>query len=85
MRSDWLAILIGMVVLQMMFLWEIDISVSALLISTTLDIPTIATNGWMIISPMLAYHIGLAGVIVNSFFMACISVHLLLKKVDKIE
>lgn len=68
-RGDWICVIIFLVVLQMAFLWCIDISVSALINQG------FVTNGFFMNDPMQAYHIGLYGSILTFVLLAFISVH----------
>ena len=76
-KGDWIATILGMVIIEMIFLWEIDISVSAMVLQATLGQEIIVSNGWIIGSPSFTYHVGLYGTIINLFLMACIGIHLL--------
>lgn len=81
-KMDWIGVFIGQVIIQMIFLWEIDISVSAMTLQATLGIPMGTGNGWLFMNPATTYHIGLYGIIVNLFFMAIFGIHLVLKEKD---
>ena len=68
-KGDWVCVIIFLVVLQMAFLWCVDISVSALINQG------FVTNGFFINNPMQAYHIGLYGSILNFVILSFILVH----------
>lgn len=75
--SDKVLIVIFFVMLQVIFLWSVDISVSALLSGG------IVTNGFRVADPMIAYHIGLYGTIISTFCLVIILVNELLPKERK--
>ena len=79
-KDDWIAVFVGQVIIQMIFLWEIDISVSAMTLQAVLHVPMEASNGLFGINPSITYHIGLYGTIANLFFMALFGIHHVLKE-----
>lgn len=68
-KSEWIAIIISMIILQMLFLWAIDISVSAMLRGGTL------TNGISFSNPTVVYHMSLYCTIINLALFSFIAVH----------
>lgn len=68
-KGDWICIVIFLVVLQIVFLWSIDISVSALINQG------FVTNGFIVNDPMQAYHISLYGSILDFVILTFITVH----------
>ena len=72
-KSDWMAIVIFQVIAQMLFMWCIDVSVSAMLNNG------IITSGFITSSPMLMYHVCLYASVLNLAFMCLIAVHFVLK------
>ena len=77
-RSDWIMVVIMLVIINVIALWCIDISLSAMLASPE----SIMTNGWSERNPMLTYHMGLYGVLISTFAIVSISVYSILKDVD---
>jgi len=75
-KLDWVLIIIFQVVLEMVFLWGIDISLSALINQGYL------VNGIFVSNPVLVYHIALYGSILNFVALAFISARHLLRGVD---
>jgi len=75
-KLDWVLIIIFQVVLEMVFLWGIDVSVSALINQGYL------VNGIFVSNPVLVYHIALYGSILNFVALAFISARHLLRGVD---
>lgn len=72
-RSDWIAIVLVLVVIDVLCLWSVDISVSALLSGG------IVTNGFRTSDPMISYHIGLYGSILSTITLSLICVHKIIK------
>ena len=72
-KSDWIAIVIFQVIAQMLFLWCIDISISAMLNNG------IITSGFITSSPMLMYHACLYASVLNLALMCIICIHHILK------
>ena len=72
-KSDWMGIMIFQVIFQMLFMWCIDVSVSAMLNNG------IITSGFITSSPMLMYHLCLYACVLNLAFMCLITIHLVLK------
>lgn len=63
--------------LETIFLWCVDISVSAMINEG------IVTNGFMSNSPMVTYHIGLWGAVLIPVIMSFMLVHHILKEEKK--
>ena len=61
----------------MIFLWCVDISVSAMINEG------LVTNGFMFNSPMITYHIGLWGAVIIPVAMSFMLVHHILKEEKK--
>ena len=72
-RSEWVCIVIFLVVLDILCLWSVDISVSALLTGG------IVTNGFRVADPMISYHIGLYGSILSTVLLSFLLVHKVVK------
>ena len=72
-KSDWITILSFQIMLQMLFMWCIDISVSAMINNG------IITSGFITSSPMLMYHVCLYASVLNLMLMAIIGIHHILK------
>lgn len=72
-RSDWIAIVVFQVIAEMLFMWCIDISVSAMLNNG------IITSGFVTSSPMYMYHMCLYASVINLAFMCLIVIHVVLK------
>ena len=76
--GDWISIIIIIVSINVMCLWCIDVSVSAMINSPN----AIMTNGWSESDPMFTYHIGLYGIIIFNVLTAIICVHFILGEFD---
>ena len=72
-KSDWIAIVVFQVIAEMLFMWCIDISVSAMLNNG------IVTSGFITSSPILMYHICMYASVLNLAFMCIIAIHHVLK------
>lgn len=72
-KSNWLTIVSFQIILQMLFMWCIDISVSAILNNG------IITSGFVTSKPMHMYHICLYASVINLMLMAIIGIHHILK------
>ena len=76
-KGDWVAIVCVLIILQIIFCWGIDISVSALIN----DPKAILVNGWNgFQSPALIYHLCLYGIILIGILQMLIGVHHVLKE-----
>jgi len=73
-KSDWVIMIVVLCMLQMMSFWCIDVSVSGMANSGHMS------NGWLQISPVLSYHIGLYLAIISLLVFAFISIHHILKE-----
>ena len=80
-KSDWVLTLIILVMINIMSLWCIDISVSAMLI----NVDVMVTNGFFDKSPIVAYHMGLYGVILSMLGIIMIAISILLKEKEVIK
>jgi len=78
-RFEWLLILFGLGVIQIICFWGIDISVSAMLT----DPRSILTNGWNIKSPVTIYHLCLYVSIFVTIVDIIIATHIVEKFTDK--
>lgn len=72
-KSDWVVIVIFQVIFQMLLMWCIDISVSAMINNG------IVTSGFVTSSPMLMYHLCLYASVFNIALICLISIHHILK------
>jgi hypothetical protein len=81
-KSDWTAIIVFFVILQVISLWCIDVSISAMSVRNygqeknlddmaNLDL----TNGFFQQNPIVAYHMSLFFLIISFFIIALISIH----------
>jgi hypothetical protein len=75
-KGDWIIIICGIIVFQVIFCWGIDISVSAMINSPE----GILVNGWRTSSPLLIYHICLYGLIISGVLQMMIGVHAVLRE-----
>lgn len=73
-KGDWICIVIFLIVIDLLCLWCVDISVSALLNGGTL------TNGFRMNGPMQMYHLGLYGSILSTVMLSFICVHKILEE-----
>lgn len=81
-KSDWTAIIVSLVILQIISLWCIDISTSAMIIReygehySDEDISSLSlTNGFFQQNPVVTYHLSLFWLIISLFLIALISIH----------
>ena len=70
-KEEWIAVVLMLIVIDVMCLWCVDISVSAMLTSPNL----ILTNGWQTREPMLMYHMGLYGCLIITTALSLIGIH----------
>ena len=82
-NSDWRAIIIMVLVIQIICLWSIDISTSAIVALESIgkSYTSYLTNGLFMQNPYIVYHLALFSTIISSFFITLISIH----QVDKNE
>jgi len=73
--SEKVLIVIFLVMIQLLCLWGIDISVSAMLSEGVI------TNGFNFGNPTQTYHIGLYGIVLSTFIMVIIVVSGLFPKI----
>lgn len=77
-KSDWRAIILLILVFQILALWCIDISISAMLMkSAATEGQVYLTNGFIMQDPSIMYHICLYWLIISSFLLTLITFHLL--------
>ena len=76
-NSDWRAIIILVLVFQIICLWSIDISTSAIINIKTVgkEYSSYLTNGFFKQDPYITYHLALFITIILSFFITLISIH----------
>ena len=80
-KSDWTAIIITLVILQILSLWCIDVSISAITvreygIQNGIEASSMhLTNGFFQLDPVVTYHISLFWLIISLFLIALISIH----------
>ena len=90
-KSDWIAVVIALVFFQLMCLWCIDVSTSTMLMEKTTisqqgSVATGAlTNGFFMLNPMIAYHIGLYVLVISCFLIALIAVHSIIQNHREIQ
>lgn len=58
-KGSWVAVLVILTIAFMASLWMVDVSVSAMRVSTDSLGEAVLTNGFWVRSPAEAYHIGL--------------------------
>ena len=71
---EWIVIILLLIILEVMCLWCIDVSISAMLTPNS-----ILTNGWQIRDPMLMYHFGIYGSLIIPTSLGVIGIHFILK------
>jgi len=77
-KSDWRAIILLIFVFQILALWCIDISTSAMLMkSTAPEGQVYLTNGFVMQDPSVMYHLCLYWLIISSFLLTLITFHLM--------
>ena len=76
-KCDWRAIILLILVFQILSLWCIDISTSAMILenSQTEQQDSYVTNGFFMINPSVTYHISLFWLIISSFLLTLIAFH----------
>ena len=79
--GDWISIVLVLLVINIMCLWCIDISVSAM-INFPFD-NVYVTNGWRYSSPLRTYHIGLWGSVLTTSAISLIFIHIITKENKK--
>ena len=77
-REEWIVAILMLVIMDVMCLWCIDISISAMLTSPNV----ILTNGWQVRDPMLMYHLGLYGCLIITSVLAVIGIHFIYEGKD---
>lgn len=82
-HSDWRAIIILILLIQIICLWSIDISTSAIIAQESIGeyYESHLTNGFFKQNPYVIYHLALFIIVISSFFITLISIH----HVDKNE
>jgi len=78
-RADWIAIIIFLVSMNIISLWTIDISLSAVLLPQ--EYKVMLTNGWRNSDPMLMYHLSLYLAMVTLLILSFICVKFILGEV----
>jgi len=66
-------------------LWTIDISVSAIQISSMTPLQVEVTSGWWVRDPVLQYHIGLYIVQIAALIMAAITFYEITNNIERRE
>ena len=75
-KSDWRAIILLIIVFQILALWCIDISTSAMLMqSTAPEGQVYLSNGFVLQDPSVTYHICLYWLVISSFLLTLITFH----------
>jgi len=81
-KSDWTAIIVFLVILQIISLWCIDISISAMRVreyGSQNGIEEMSnlglTNGFFQQNPIVSYHLSIFWLIISFFIIALISIH----------
>jgi hypothetical protein len=78
-KSDWIVIICGIIIFQVIFCWGIDISVSAMINSPD----AILFNGWRITAPAMIYHLCLYGLVIGGALQMIIGVHIVLREEER--
>lgn len=76
-KGDKIIIAVFFIIIQIVCLWCVDISVSAMLANG------VVTNGFLINNPTQMYHIGLYVSIISSFCIFILFVHIILGEEKK--
>jgi len=76
-KSNLLAIAIFVLAVQLIMLWAVDITTSAMLNNA------FVTNGFFIGNPLITYHLALYMLIILSFLQTIIVVHILVRDKDE--
>jgi len=91
-KSDWIAVIISIVIFQILSLWCIDVSTSAMMIErygiqngVEEMPPALLTNGFFQQNPVITYHISLFWLVISSFLIALISIHHIDKGGEKLS
>jgi hypothetical protein len=82
-KSDWRAIIMLILLVQIICLWSIDVSTSAIIAQKSIgdEYESYLTNGFFKQNPFVVYHLALFLIVISSFIFALISIH----QVDKNE
>ena len=72
--GDWVLLGIFFLIINIICAWLIDISVAAM-IAIAQGADAILTNGFALSDPVKMYHIGLYGIILSTFCLIMIIVH----------
>jgi hypothetical protein len=81
-KSDWVVFVVLLIVLFVVFMWCLDISISAIASTPCGQTPTV-TNGWSEMNASTTYHVGLYGMFLTMFLLCIVAVHHILKEEDK--
>jgi len=81
-RGDWLCVIVFLLVINIISLWCIDISASAMLAEKIVPVAMV-TNGFIMNNPAQTYHIGMYGVVLSTVLLVFICIHIMLKNIDK--
>jgi len=73
-KSNWIAVVIVLVVFEVVCMWCIDISVSAMINQG------IVMNGFFGQNPMITYHLGLYGSIISFVLLSFMFIHYVLEE-----
>lgn len=81
-KSDWTAIVVFFVIVQIISLWCIDVSISAMSVREygenvgNEDLSSLGlTNGFFKQNPIVSYHLSLFLLIISFFIVALVSIH----------
>jgi len=77
-REEWIVAILMLVIMDVMCLWCVDVSVSAMLTPNA-----VLTNGWQTRDPMLMYHLGLYGCLMITSALAVIGIHFIYGSKDE--
>ena len=77
---EWIVAILLLIILEVMCLWCIDVSLSAMLTPNA-----VLTNGWQVRDPMLMYHFGIYGSLIIPTTLAVIGIYFVLKGKENVS
>ena len=89
-KSEWITVIVSIVIFQILSLWCIDVSTSAMMIegygiqNGVEGTPqALLTNGFFQHNPVITYHVSLFWLVISSFLIALISIHHVSREEEK--
>lgn len=76
-KGSWIAVLIFLTIVFMVALWTVDVSVSAMNVSSGLSGEAKLTNGFWVREPVKMYHLGLWMAVASFFTTVMVAVKMI--------